>query len=72
MRLQPVENPLVQPLLLELEPALPLGGVIQGHIFEIPECAAPTDGAFQALLQTPVAHGSDEGFHIAVTLMRTF
>jgi hypothetical protein len=45
----------VQPLSLELKPALTLGGVIQQHLFEITESAAPAYGTFQAPLQTPVA-----------------
>jgi hypothetical protein len=48
MRLKPVENTIMQSLPLELKPALSLSGVIQKHIFEIPESAAPADGAFQS------------------------
>ena len=59
-------------LSLELEQAFSLSRVVQEHIFEIPESAAPADGAFQALLQTPVVHDGNEGLHVAVTLMRTF
>jgi len=59
-------------LSLELEQAFSLSRVVQEHIFEIPESAAPADGAFQALLQTLVVNGGNEGLHVAVTLMRTF
>jgi hypothetical protein len=41
MHLQPVEHPLLQPLLSELEPALPLVGLIQEHIFAGAKRAAP-------------------------------
>ena len=59
-------------LSLELEQAFSLSRVVQEHIFEIPDSAAPAAGAFQALLQTPVVHDGNEGLHVAVTLMQTF
>jgi hypothetical protein len=45
--------------------------VYQEHIFEIPESTAFTEDAVQVLLQASDSHDGDEGFQIAVALLRT-
>lgn len=41
---EPIEDASVQTFPLELEPTIPLGGMAQDDIFELPEWSAPLEG----------------------------
>ncbi len=69
-RLQPVQHPLVQPLIMKLEPAFALLRMLGQDILEAPKCALTPNSNLQEFLQMGLRDSLNEGFHIFIALSR--